>query len=522
MMIECREMYRNVKAFWRFPGPNRIALRPPRPMHENGAPARAATSAVSFGISSKLFIAVVLTNVITAFAVGLGVRAAFNSGFEAYLQEREAQRLARLAVVLGDAYRERHGWDFLLGNDAAWIDLNRLVRPERRPGDAAMMAPPPDRNDPNSAIRRGPREPRPPRALVLDAAQQVIVGDADPAAQLARRAIQANGAVVGWLASPVEQTAFDFVDHRFQQRQWRASALVALAAMALAAVVAWFLSRGLIAPVKRLAVATRKLADGEYSTRVTSASSDELGRLVDDFNRLGNALEKQEASRRNFMADVSHELRTPLAVLKGELEALEDGVRPVSPERIRSLQAEVDLLAKLVNDIHDLSLADVGGLAYHFKPADLGRIVRDAMLIAQPRFADRGLATDVRLPSGAVAVRADEERLAQLLGNLVENSLRYTDRGGTVRVSLRREGNQGVLDWEDSKPGVPAEALPRLFERLFRVDDSRNRERGGSGLGLAICRSIADAHGGSIEARSSDLGGLRIVVRLPIAEDGNA
>jgi two-component system, OmpR family, sensor histidine kinase BaeS len=473
---------------------------------------------VSLGITSKLFIAFLVTNVITAFAVGLGVRATFNSGFEAYVQEREAQRLARLAAVLGDAYREKQGWDFLKDNDATWLELNRQVRSERRyAGSPPMMGPPPDRNDPNSAIRRGPREPRPPRALVLDAAQKVVVGDADPASGLDRRPIHSGGAVVGWLASPIQQTAFDFVDHRFQQQQWRASASVALAAMALAAVVAWFLSRGLIAPVKRLAGATRKLADGEYATRVASTSNDELGRLVDDFNRLGNALEKHEASRRNFMADVSHELRTPLAVLKGELEALEDGVRPISQERIQSLQAEVGLLAKLVNDIHDLSLADVGGLAYRFELGDMGNIVRDAMRLAQPRVAARELAIDLRLPSGAMPVRGDEERLAQLLGNLVENSLRYTDPGGTLRVSLRREGNQAVIDWEDSKPGVPADALPRLFERLFRVDNSRNRGRGGSGLGLAICRSIAEAHGGSIEARASDLGGLRIVLRLPLA-----
>ena len=471
---------------------------------------------MSLGITSKLFIAFLVTNVITAFAVGLGVRATFNSGFEAYVQEREAQRLARLAVVLGDAYREKQGWDFLRDNDAMWLEMNRAARTERRYG-TAPQGPPPDRNDPNSAIRRAPREPRPPQAVVFDGAQKVIAGDADPASQLDRRPIQSNGVVVGWLAAPIQQTAFDFVDHRFQQQQWRASASVALAAMALAAVVAWFLSRGLIAPVKRLAAASRRLADGEYATRVATTSNDELGRLVDDFNRLGNALEKHEVSRRNFMADVSHELRTPLAVLKGELEALEDGVRPISRERIQSLQAEVGLLAKLVNDIHDLSLADVGGLAYHFKPADLGGIVRDAVRIAQPRFADRALAIELRLPSGAMPVRGDEERLAQLLGNLVENSLRYTDPGGAERVSMRREGNQAAIDWEDSKPGVLAEALPRLFERLFRVDNSRNRGRGGSGLGLAICRSIAEAHGGSIEARASELGGLRIVLRLPLA-----
>jgi two-component system sensor histidine kinase BaeS len=423
--------------------------------------------------------------------------------------------------VLGDAYRDQGGWAFLKDNDAMWLQLNHMVRPERRDGGfGAPMRPPPDVNDPNAAIRRPRPEPRPPRALVYDASQQLVVGDADPAAEMKRHAITVNGRIVGWLAFPVRQTAFDFADHRFQEQQWRASASVALIAMGLAAVVAWFLARGLLAPVKRLAIATRKLADGEYATRVTATSTDELGGLTDDFNRLGNALEKHEASRRNFMADVSHELRTPLAVLKGELEALEDGVRTVSPETIRSLQAEVTRLGKLVNDIHDLSLADVGGLAYHFKPFDLGEALRDAMRLGGARFATAGLALDLAITANPLFVRGDAERLAQLFANLVENSLRYTDAGGRVRVALRREDNHAVIDWEDSKPGVPESALPRLFERLFRVEGSRSRERGGSGLGLAICRSIAEVHGGSIVARASDLGGLRVILRLPLSEEG--
>ena len=296
---------------------------------------------MAFGITSKLFIAVLLTNVITAVAVGLGVRAAFDSGFEAYVRERDAQRLTRLATVIADAYRERGSWEFLRDNDPMWLQLNHLVRPERREGFGPPPPSPASKDDPNALIRRARPEPRPPRGVVLDAAQNVVAGDADPASEMKRHAITVNGQVVGWLASPVRQTAFDFADHRFQQQQWRASASVALIAMGLAAIVAWFLARGLLAPVKRLAVATRKLADGEYATRVAASSTDELGRLTDDFNRLGNALEKHEVSRRNFMADVSHELRTPLAVLKGELEALEDGVRPISPQTIRSLQAEV-------------------------------------------------------------------------------------------------------------------------------------------------------------------------------------
>jgi two-component system sensor histidine kinase BaeS len=270
--------------------------------------------------------------------------------------------------------------------------------------------------------------------------------------------------------------------------------------------------------VKRLASATRKLADGDYRTRVESASSDELGALVDDFNRLGNALEKHESGRRNFMADVSHELRTPLAVLKGELEALEDGVRPFTQATLESLQAEVTTLSKLVADLHDLSLADVGGLAYRFERVDLGKCVAETLHGFQERFSARALRVAADLPPG-VMVRADDARLARVVANLLENAARYTLEGAQVRVSLKRDGNKALLVVEDSGPGVPPELLPRLFERFFRVESSRNREQGGSGLGLAICRSVVEAHGGSIVATPSSLGGLRIELRLPLAEN---
>jgi two-component system, OmpR family, sensor histidine kinase BaeS len=464
---------------------------------------------LTLGITSKLFIAVLVTNVVTAFAVGIGVRAAFDSGFDSYLREREEARLTRLAGVLANQYRTNGSWDFLRGNAAMWVEINHSVRPPRP--DAAKHAPAPPSGgwSPSEA-------PPPPRAIVIDTEGKTVVGDADRTQELKSRSISVNGKTVGFLAAPQRLTAFDVVDRRFQEEQWQAGWIVALWAIALAAIVSWLLSRGLIAPVKRLAGATRKLADGEYDTRVASTSTDEIGRLVDDFNRLGNALQKQETARRNFMADVSHELRTPIAVLKGELEAIEDKVRSLTPETLRSLQAEVARLASLVNDIHDLSLADVGGLAYRFEEVDLDALARDCLQPAGERLAANGLALELDIPGEAIRVRGDPERLRQLIGNLLENSLRYTDPGGRLRISLAREGAQAMLLWEDSEPGVPADSLSRIFERLFRLESSRSRERGGSGLGLSICQSVAQAHGGSIVARASALGGLAIEVKLPL------
>ena len=455
---------------------------------------------MSPGVTTKLFLAFLATNVLTALVVAFGLRYAFNTGFERYVGEREALRLTRLALVVGEAYREQGGnWDFLNGREDVWAELNHGIRPELRSTD----------------VLPAPGRERPPPGVVLDELGRVLVGGVEPRAELDRQPIVVGGQRVGWVAAPRERAVFDVIDERFRSELWDALLGVALLAIATAAIVAGTLSQGLLAPVKRLAGATRRMADGDYRVRVEPAARDELGQLVEDFNRLGHALERQESVRRNFMADMSHELRTPISVLRAELEALEDGVRPVTPEAVASLQAEVLRLRSLVDDVHDLSLADVGGLSYQFEAVDLVAIAREAFRVAAGRLESLGLTPEVRALVSPVYVRGDERRLRQLVANLLENSLRYTSPGGRIRATIVSQGARARLTWEDSPPGVPDDALPRLFERLYRVEGSRSRGGGGSGLGLAICESIVAAHGGTIRARHSDLGGLAVLVDLP-------
>lgn len=494
------------------------------PLPKDGAladndPVRLSTPRPRVGITAKLFVAVLVTNVVTAVAVGFGVRAAFDSGFERYIREREEQRLGRLAEVFANAYRQAGNWEFLRGNDEAWLQLNHLVRPAPIERDRNFV-PPPEGGNP--IARPANQVVRPPPSVVLDNDLRVVAGNAIPQQEMNRRPILVDGRQVGWLAAPVRHTPFDIVDRRFQAQQWQASSLVALLAITLATIAAWLLARALLAPVKRIATATRRLADGDYSTRVLSTSNDEIGGLVDDFNRLGNALENHETLRRHFMADVSHELRTPIAILKGELEAIEDGVRAPDRETIKSLQAEVARLGKLVDDIHDLSLADVGGLAFRFEDTRLEPLVQEVVDAARSTLDVRRLAVEISAPVQELSVRGDPQRLRQLFTNLLANSMRYTCEGGRIRVALRRAENRAVIDWEDSEPGVPPDALPRLFDRFFRVEHSRSREGGGSGLGLAICKSIVEAHGGAIAAHASALGGVLVEVQLPLAQGADA
>jgi two-component system sensor histidine kinase BaeS len=239
--------------------------------------------------------------------------------------------------------------------------------------------------------------------------------------------------------------------------------------------------------------------------------------LAQDFNRLAHTLERNEALRREMVADVSHELRTPLAVLRGELEALQDGVRSFTPGALASLQSEVSLLSKLIDDLYELSLADLGALSYRMLPVDMGGIASQSVDAFRERFATRKLEVVTAIDTPSEIIEGDAQRLTQLMNNLLENALRYTDPGGTVQVSVRKDGGELVVECLDSAPGVPQEYLPRLFDRLFRVDASRSRESGGAGLGLAICLRIVESHRGTIEALPSPLGGVRVRIAFPLA-----
>ncbi|HZS70143.1 MAG TPA: sensor histidine kinase efflux regulator BaeS [Burkholderiales bacterium] len=437
------------------------------------------------GITLKLFFAILAASAVAAAAMAIATRLSFQSGFFGYLNHVQSQSLDAFAGRLADEYRRTGDWSSLAG------DYGRL---------RALAAPPQTAQ----------------RLTLLDAERRPVVGNPEPSDEAATRPIVVDDHVVGWIARVPERRISTAADLAFQQQQLRASWIIAGLALAVAALVALVLARAFLQPLKRVAQATHRLAAGNYDTRVTVQSRDELGRLAEDFNRLAESLERNEALRRRFMADVSHELRTPLAVLSGELEALEDGVRPLTRESLASLRNEVSALGKLVNDLNQLALADSGALAYRKQTLDVVPLVAQALDSHRDRLAERALAVETAW-NGAAPVFGDADRLRQLFRNLLENSVRYTDPGGRVRVAARRDGERVVVEFDDSAPGVPPDALPQLFERFYRVDASRSRANGGSGLGLAICRSIAAAHGGDIAAAPSPLGGLRVSVSLPAA-----
>ncbi|WP_322998962.1 ATP-binding protein [Castellaniella sp.] len=453
-------------------------------------------------ITFKLFLAILASCILVALAMGVAVRVSFDSGFDDYVQEREHQRLDALAQLLATDYAEAGSWEFLSDRRDRWW---RSLRLSRR-----------DLSD-----DRGHDGP-PLRVTLVDGQGDWLAGPRVRAdAGMRRVPIVSQGRTVGWLLTPpfVPRVVNDDIDQQFQSRQLRATWVIVGLSVLLAALVSLLLARVLLVPVRRLAQATHRLAGGDYRTRVRVGALDELGRLARDFNRLAHSLERHEQWRRELMADVSHELRTPLSVLRGEIEALQDGLRPLDQTALSSLAHEVGQLSELINDLYELSLADAGALTYHMEPVDLGAVVSQAADAVRDRFDRHGLALDLQVAPGLV-MQGDVRRLSQLVGNLLENSLRYTDSPGRVRVRAGRQGQDLLLEVADTAPGVAAEHLPRLFERLYRAEASRSRQHGGAGLGLAICRHIVQAHDGQINASASDLGGLAIQIRWP-ANDTN-
>lgn len=504
-----------------------------------------------FGITPKLFGAILLTNVVMAVAFGVAMQVSLDRGFRDYVHSREERRLQALAQTLATAYAEQGNWDFLLRDASRWPSLTWRERPERRPppDGAAPPRPPPRQKDaitpgidagrppdttapesgsmlrprPAPASRDGWAPPPPfrgpPGLALVDAQRRPVAGSVRASGEaILSQPVVVGGATVGWLQ--LHEPPFASGDSRFLDELLRTGWVVAGIALLLAALAALPLARGLLSPIRRLGQATHRLAAGDYAVSIAPGSRDELGQLVTDFNRLAATLKDAEATRRAFLADVSHELRTPLAVLRGELEALQEGIRSCTPEAVQSLQAEVATLGSLVDDLYDLAVADLGPGAYQKETVDASRLVADAVEAFADRFAARGHSVDASAIGTAPApVHGDPRRLMQVMNNLLENALRYTDPGGRVRVALHVDADVVAIDVMDSAPGVPPHLLPRLFERLFRVEPSRSREFGGAGLGLALCRAVVQAHGGEIDANPSPLGGVWIRVRLPRAQD---
>jgi histidine kinase len=301
------------------------------------------------------------------------------------------------------------------------------------------------------------------------------------------------------------------------------------AALVGAVVVSLFVSHRVVTPILQMMRASRHIAAGHYRQRVAETSDDELGQLARSFNQMAETLEQTEALRRDLIANVAHELRTPLSSIKGYMEGLIDGVLPARAETFQQIYREADRLQRLVNDLQELSRVEAGAFELDRRPLALADLIRQTAARLRPQFEEKGVNLTLDVPADLPPVLADEDRISQVLLNLVGNALQYTPDGGTVSVSVEPGGallpssyrvssSQLVVTICDTGIGIPADHLPHLFTRFYRVDKSRSRAGGGSGIGLTIARHLVEAHGGRIWAASEGQGqGSRFSFSLPIA-----
>ena len=306
------------------------------------------------------------------------------------------------------------------------------------------------------------------------------------------------------------------LDEAFNDSVLFALGIAIAAATLTAAAVSWFLSVRIVRPIARLAVAAERIAHGSYGERVSVTGSDELAVLASAFNDMAAALESAELRRRQLLSDLAHELRTPLATIDGYLEGVRDGVVPASAETWAVLETESGRVRRLVADLQKVSRAEERQLDLRVRSVTVATIVDAAVAAAEPAYASKDVRLETLVSGRLPKLAVDPDRIGEVLGNLLDNALRHTPQGGSVEIRAERHGGDVALTIADTGEGIAPEHLDRVFERFYRVDSGRTRDRGGSGIGLAIARALVEAHGGRVHAESDGPGmGARFVVSLP-------
>jgi signal transduction histidine kinase len=290
----------------------------------------------------------------------------------------------------------------------------------------------------------------------------------------------------------------------------------AAAALGVAMIVGGLLFRSITAPLRQLTAASKAIAQGDLSARADVRGQDEVAQLANSFNEMAESLTQMERARRNQTADIAHELRTPLTVLQGTLEAMLDGVYSTDSENLRAALSQTRTLSRLIEDLRLVALADAGKLHLEKDCLDLEAFLSEVVEAYQPQAKEHRIGLVLEMYPTLPTVCVDRDRLAQVMGNLLSNSLHHVRQGGHIRVETKREGDEAVVSVIDDGPGVSPGDLPRVFERFWRADPARRRATGGSGLGLSIARYIVQAHGGHIWAEPTPGGGLTVRFSLPV------
>ncbi len=509
---------------------------------------------MTLGIRAKLIIALASTSLLITAIAFVAMLLSFRSGFLQYINDYRYQSLEALLEVIEDEVRTPSQWRQLIRRKRYWDELVSSMFQETqqyaifsRPPPVSQESrkkndghpkkskdgfkkkshslsdeyrfadkphpkkdhrPPPSRNN-----RRSPPQP----FVLLDVSQRLIYGRELPLDEMWILPVTIDDQVQGYIGMG-KLTAFESsADQVFVANQTKYFIGIAIIASIIALAIAFILARWMGKPIQHLDKAMSALMKRDYTVKLQHDANDEIGRLVQSFNQLSNSLDEYEQSQQRWIADISHELRTPLATLRGEMEAIKEGVREFNAERLHSLYEEALRLQRIVDDLHQLSLSDAGSMRYVYDEVSVIGVIKHVVACNEVALDSHGLNCSIIVKGDEKKMYADADRLSQLFYNLLQNSIRYTDNGGQLQITISFTDDKNLMIcWEDSEPGVATDSLDKLFNRLYREEKSRNREKGGSGLGLSICRAIVGAHQGDIYAKQSSLGGVAIEIKFPI------
>jgi two-component system sensor histidine kinase BaeS len=521
-------------------------------------------------IRAKVLVMILAANTLVVLAIYLANQLAFEKSFSQYVQGTTRSSMIPVIEALVSEIKEQQSVDFIHpGNPdfEAIVQIYRLksdfsdsaqtqrqtTRERRPPRDAEgrfdRPPPPRERNggdnregDGNRLDLREPRFDRPPpppprehgapdprrgarntdRLMFKTASELLVLGNermAETALWIPlldgddNQATAGTGKLIGYLGIENGSRVNAQFDELFAKEQQRQFAVIAIVVLLLSFAIAWPFSKVLVKPILTLRYNARQLASGNYQIKLKPKSHDEIGQLARDMNRLADTLSANRNAQRQWIADISHELRTPIAVIRAELEGMMDGLIAMDESAVRSLHEEMTRLTRLVDDLHQLTLADRGALTYTMSLVAVADVLQKTLAKHESLLLQRHFEVNfARISHGNI--QGDAERLTQLFDNLMQNTLRYTDSSqenpGQIEVTVKETNEAVIVQWQDSSPSVPADKIDKLFERLYRVESDRNRATGGSGLGLAICNSIVLAHHGEIAAEQSKLGGLLV------------
>ena len=482
----------------------------------------------------KLFIALVFSSCLILLLVVGVMQFTIRKNFIGFLNDVEFRKQAGMIALLTKSYTRHSGWHAFKKDPRAWHDLLDLVRSVQ--GEVEMIPPGPGFGHPHGGPKPGPG-PRGPqtsdpatipndpislhrRLCLFDEQKNYVAGECRQDSEFDYYPIVLSNRTIGYLGLVNMYDMRQPLELAFLKKQTQIVYIIGVGILVISLLVSYIISRQVLRPVNALAKGTREMRRFNFEARVNVRSNDELGALAQAFNRMAVTLQQYETMKKNWISDISHELRTPVAVIRSKLEAIQDGIREMTPEFLDSLHKDILGLGRLINDLHQISLMDSGNLSVNIKSISIEALLNKIIEAFAIRYEQRGIDIQKAWEPGTLPlVSGDAALLKRVFANLLENTLKYTDAPGLLKLDCEVKQTHLMIEMDDSAPAVPTACLESIFERLYRLDQSRNRALGGSGLGLSMSREIISLHQGTITARPSSLGGLKIIIELPISTE---